>query len=229
MKKLVLFDIDGTILNVEPHLTKSIFVDTFGELFNVDISQDVPSFHGKTDLQIIHDILKLHNIKNRFSIQQLWDLIYQKFEQKLSFDKIELLPGISNLIDLIYGDNQFAIGLVTGNFRRNAYLKLSIVKLETYFHFGGFGDDSPNRAHLPIIAINQAKNMKIISENYPQENTIIIGDTFRDIQAAKSNSMKAIAVATGTATAKELSLFKPDALFDDFSNYLNVFECIKEM
>jgi len=60
MKKLVLFDIDGTILNVEPHLAKSIFVDTFGELFNVDISQDVPSFHGKTDLQIIH--CKLYTI-----------------------------------------------------------------------------------------------------------------------------------------------------------------------
>lgn len=229
MKKLVLFDIDGTILNVDSLLAKSIFVDTFGELFDIDISNDVPSFHGKTDLQIINDIVKLHNLNNKFPKQKILDLIYQKFEQRLSPNKIELLPGINDLIDLFNTDRNFGIGLVTGNFEKNAYLKLSFVGLEKYFHFGGFGDDSPDRINLPLIAIERAKIKKIINENYSQEKTIIIGDTFRDIQAAKFNNMKSVAVATGKATAKELAFYKPDLLFDDFSNYSNVFERIKEI
>lgn len=229
MKKIVLFDIDGTILYVESSLARSIFIDTFGEMFSIDISQNIPSFHGKTDLQIIADIAQLYKIDYSSSIEQIWENIFEKFEQRISKDSITILPGAAELIEEIDRADNFEMGLVTGNFRKNAYLKLSLVGLDRYFPFGGFGDDCPDRNKLPIIAIERAKQSKIIDESYSISNSVIIGDTFRDIQAAKSNSLKAVAVATGKAPSSELRHYTPDVLFEDLSDYKTVFDCLKKL
>ena len=229
MKKIVLFDIDGTILNVESSLARSIFIDTFGEMFSIDISKSIPSFHGKTDLQIIADIANLYGIDYSNEIEQIWNNIFEKFEQRISKESITILPGAAELIEEIEKADNFELGLVTGNFRKNAYLKLSLVGLDEYFPFGGFGDDCPDRNKLPLIAIERAKKSKIIDETYPISNSVIIGDTFRDIQAAKSNSLKAVAVATGKAPSSELRRYTPDVLFEDLSDYKKVFDCLNKL
>ncbi len=229
MKKIVLFDIDGTILNVESSLARSIFIDAFGEMFSMDISKSIPSFHGKTDLQIIADISNLYGIDYSNEIEQIWNNIFDKFEQRISKESITILPGAAELIEEIEKANNFELGLVTGNFRKNAYLKLSLVGLDKYFPFGGFGDDCPDRNKLPLIAIERAKKSKIIDDAYPISNSVIIGDTFRDIQAAKSNSLKAVAVATGKAPLSELSCYTPYVLFEDLSDYKKVFDCLNKL
>lgn len=229
MKKLVLFDIDGTVLNVESNIAKSIFVDTFGELFNIDISHHIPSFHGKTDLQILSDIRKYYNINHNTDLNHIWDVIYNKFRTNLNSSNIEVLPGVRELINLLAKNDKYAIGLVTGNFKKNAYLKLSLAELDNYFHFGGFGDDSENRNMLPEIALERAKRKKIINESFDNENAIIIGDTFRDIQAARHNKMKVIAVATGKASVKELSYYSPDYLLENLSDYTKVYKYIDSL
>ncbi len=229
MKKIVLFDIDGTILNVESSLARSIFIDAFGEMFSIDISQNIPSFHGKTDLQIIADIADLYSIDYSSNIEQIWENIFDKFKQRISRDSITILPGAAELIDEIAKADNFELGLVTGNFQKNAYLKLSLVGLDSYFLFGGFGDDCPDRNKLPLIAIDRAKNSKIIDENFSISNSVIIGDTFRDIQAAKSNLFKSVAVATGKASLSELQHYAPDVLFEDLSDYKKVLDCLNKL
>lgn len=229
MKKIVLFDIDGTILNVESSLARSIFIDAFGELFGIDISKNIPSFHGKTDLQIIADIANLYSIDYNNETEQIWNNIFEKFEQRITKESITILPGAFELIEEINKAENFELGLVTGNFKKNAYYKLSLVGLDEYFPFGGFGDDSSDRNKLPLIAIERAKKSKIIDETYSISNSVIIGDTFRDIQAAKSNSLKSVAVATGKAPSSELRRYTPDVLFEDLSDYKKVFDCLNKL
>jgi phosphoglycolate phosphatase-like HAD superfamily hydrolase len=121
------------------------------------------------------------------------------------------------------------MGLLTGNFKENAYLKLSTFKLEKFFPFGAFGSDNEDRNKLPEIAINRANDyMRVINHNYTRydeinvfntNNTIIIGDSPGDIECAKSNGIFSLAVSTGTFCYKELKKCNPDFIIENFSNY----------
>lgn len=226
-KKVVLFDIDGTILNVDGKVAFDIFVDVIGEVFSVDISENLPSFHGKTDLHILDDIFSQHNIPNGVEkVEQLWNRLYEEFSISLRDDNINLLPGVKKLIDAFDKNDDYLLGLVTGNFKANAYLKLKMKSLDGYFGFGAFGCDHPDRDRLPEIALKRAKSKRLVSEDFDNRNAIIIGDTFRDIQCAKRNGMPSMAVATGKSSLEELSAYEPEFAFKDLSDYENIFNTI---
>jgi len=227
-KKVVLFDIDGTILNVDGKVAYGIFVDVISEVFGVDVSESLPSFHGKTDLQILSEIFDRHHISNGSEkIQILWQKLYDKFSKKLSDENINLLPGIKEFLKLIHSRDDYLLGLVTGNFRRNAYLKLRVKELDSYFNFGTFGCDDFDRNVLPDIAISRAIESNLIPHDFDVKNSIIIGDTHRDVECARSCGMPVVAVATGKASVKDLSAASPDYLFENLSNYNEIFNTLE--
>lgn len=227
--QLVLFDIDGTILIYKKYFSKKVFTSIIKEVFDRDISlTQLPSFAGMTDLEILKDIaskINLPEIELTNMLPELWKKLLDKFKKISGPEFIELLPGIPELINSLNEDKYTHLGLLTGNFKENAYLKLSVFDLDKYFPFGAFGCESENRNTLPELAIQRANNY-INGKQFSSDNTVIIGDSPKDIECAKTNNIPVIAVATGLFSEKQLSEYSPDAVFSNFSDYDKVYETI---
>lgn len=221
MKFLVLFDIDGTILNFRPGLAKELFAVFLAELFERDIPETaIPRFAGMTDLSIIRAIAENVGMEYGEVLQRLpviWEKMLDTFSGHTNKETITLVPGARELILELAGDPDYSLALVTGNFRENAYLKLKAHRLDNYFETGAFGNDHENRNELPPIAIRRT-NEFYKSERFFPYNTIVIGDTLRDIECARHSGIPVISVSSGACSVEELSSGKPDLLVSDLTD-----------
>lgn len=198
MKKLLLFDIDGTILNLQMGVSKKIFIDTFFDIYGGVITiEQMPRFSGNTDLRILYQMADAIGFdKELIPIykEDFWNLKLERFKEYCTKDYIKLIPGIDKLLEIINKSNDFNLALVTGNSRRNAYQKLSSYSLDKYFPEGAFGCENPDRNTLPPIAIGRA-NTRNNNNEFSSINTFIIGDTLSDVIAAKTNNLKVVIIA----------------------------------
>lgn len=232
MKYLLLFDIDGTILKFKSYKSKKIFTEMMRDIFGVNVPESaMPDFAGMTDLQILKDIA--YNIGMDSSIlfsnlHDVWARISKDYKQFCHAKYIDLLPGIKELIELLQNNGEFVLGLQTGNYKENAYAKLSAYNLDKLFPFGAFGCDHENRNMLPPLAIQRA-NIYHRTNYFNNFNTIVIGDSHKDIECAKSNNLSVLAVATGSATVEELKFHNPDAVLENFSNFNQVINLIYDI
>lgn len=213
-KKLALFDIDHTLLEIgDSH--KKAFAFAFKEVLNIDIDYSNWTLHGYTDLQIIHEFMDKNNIKkDPDKIEKIIAAMIKKFEKE-NLDHSILLEGVPDILRKLNSNKDVIIGLVTGNIEQIAYTKLKHLKIDEYFILGGFGDSSAIRSDLVETAIKQAgKKFGKINKS----NVFIIGDTIHDIKAAKDAGVKVIAVATGTFSFDKLKGKKPDYIFHDLKD-----------
>lgn len=218
---LVLFDIDGTILKMKQYHSKSIFNKCFHDLFNIDVPEDkMPNFSGMTDLSILEEIalaggISIDAVLSR--TEEIWDYLIAEFKEESVLSNLVLLPEIKELIDTLNRDDRVSLGLLTGNFKANAYLKLSRFKLDSYFPIGAFGCDEADRNLLFPLAIKRAKSHW--NKLFTAGRTIIIGDSPRDIECAKENAAISVAVCTGFHTINQLQPSNPDYIFSDFEQH----------
>lgn len=219
MKILLLFDIDGTLLQFRNKYSIKIFNQGIQEFFNLEIDENkMPEFAGRTDISIIKDIFLLNNITFDFNINELkilWEYLHKKYTIYCNKNYIELLPGIDELLKFLKKRNEISLGLLTGNFKLNAFQKLKTYKLDKYFLNGSFGDDHEDRNKLFDIALSRINNY---SNNFSRNNTILIGDSLRDIECSKSNNVRIICTATGYNSKDELERYNPNIIFDDLTN-----------
>jgi len=221
MATLFLFDIDGTILTFKHYRSREIFSDMIFKLFNKRVKfENLPNFAGMTDLQILREIAEEINHpfeEIELKINEIWDNMMPEFQKHTNEEHIILMPGIIPLLDYLSGCENVSLGLCTGNFRENAYLKLSVFDLGKYFPYGAFGSDHEDRNLLPPVAVKRA-NEFVKNGIFDHKNTIIVGDAPRDIECAKVNDMACIITCTGHFSRDELAALKPDHLLDDFSD-----------
>ena len=142
----------------------------------------------KITKELVHDIL------NDF-VLELKKVLHNGFQPLV-------YPGIHDLIKNLVSRDNVKLGLVTGNVREGARLKLTRAKLNTFFAIGGFGDDSNNRNDLPPLAIQRAQHHYNIT--FHRNDVWIIGDSIHDIICAKVNGLRSLAVATGWTEYEEL-------------------------
>lgn len=224
-KILILFDIDGTLIKFKSGTAGKIFSDIMEEIFNVKIDKNnLPDFAGQTDLKILKEICEINNIS--FSsvesqIELIWEKMLSLFGKYCTPDYILLLEGVPELLDYLSQHEFITLGLLTGNFRENAYQKLKTYNLHNYFPFGAFGSDEEDRNKLPPLAIKRA-NKYFEKDQFSNKNTIIVGDAPRDITCAKANDIKVACVTTGTYDISQLERYSPDLIFKDFSDYRSV-------
>lgn len=232
MKYLILFDIDGTIQNFKTQLARDMFAEVLEDIFGKPIpAYAIPNFAGMTDLQILFDICSAINYPKADlmnHIELIWDNMYNHFKAVSTKENIILLPGIYELISAIKAEDIFCTALITGNFKRNAYLKLSAHNLAEHFAFGAFGDDHNDRNQLPLIAIKRANEL-IAKGEFSYKNTLIIGDTLRDIECAKINNIPVLSVATGSYSIDELEKHNPDILMQNLADTGEVISSIKRV
>jgi len=225
MKHLLLFDIDGTILQLRHGRSRMIFAEILKDVFGQEIDQvRLPDFAGKTDLIILREICTTFGLDYGLILEDvdtIWSKMHSVFREYCTREEIVLLPGVDTLIKDLSGRKDVQLALLTGNFRDNAYLKLDTYGLSGYFPFGAFGCEREIRNELPPIAIERA-NEHSGGKYFSSTNTIILGDSLRDIECAEVNGIKSVAVATGYNGFDELGSASPDLLFHDFSDIANV-------
>jgi phosphoglycolate phosphatase len=221
MKYLVLFDIDGTLINFKKSMSREIFAKMVKEIFQHEIPPtNLPNFAGMTDLKILKEIavkIKINYSEIEINLPKVWEKILEEFKHYCDPEYMILLPGIPELLNSLACEPDIVIGLQTGNFKQNAYRKLKVFGLEKYFAFGAFGSDHEDRKQLPLIAIARA-NKHIKQNIFSNKNTLVIGDSIRDIDCAKSNNLPVLAVATGNTDKEELIKYEPDGILDNMSD-----------
>jgi phosphoglycolate phosphatase-like HAD superfamily hydrolase len=222
--KLLLFDIDGTLLTAHgvPRKAMARVLTKRYKNFEYDHNYD---FSGRTDPEIIEHLLSYD--KRSFSqelIKEILDEFCIELEIEISNGQKPILhPGVKELIEELENIDNIYLGLVTGNVSAGAYIKLEAAGLHSSFPVGGFGDDSKIRNDLPPIARKRAESHFKKKFNLP--DIWIIGDSVYDVECAQKNDLRCLAVSTGKTPKEKLAAANPEILVDDFSDI----EKIKEI
>jgi len=226
LKKLVLFDIDGTLLRVGK-INRQSLIDALTAVYGTEGSARSHNFSGKMDSVIIYEVLKHagldeEHIEKRFDeVKRTYIELFRKQSRR---EDIELLKGVPPLLEELSRQNDVMLGLLTGNFEGSGRHKLRLPAIDHYFPFGAFADDAYDRNDLPAIAVDKA--YALTGRRFLPDEVVIIGDTEHDIRCARTIRARCVAVATGNYSARQLEAHCPDVLFEDFGNTEEVVERI---
>jgi phosphoglycolate phosphatase-like HAD superfamily hydrolase len=221
---VVLFDIDGTLLNCHDSARRS-YNATFAKLFSITNAMEDVSVHGQTDPSIIHAVATKH-LNRDFTDTEI-SIVENLYLHFLSLEladssRFDVLPGAHNLCRRLLDSEKFIIGIQTGNFERAAWCKLKRASMNMYFKFGGFGSDSSIRAELVRIAIDRGVKLYNMDRD-DIEGIYLIGDSPQDITSGKTAGIKTIAVASGSYSHPELEKGAPDFLLNELNEAINIF------
>jgi phosphoglycolate phosphatase-like HAD superfamily hydrolase len=221
-KRLLLWDIDGTLISTGAAGNRAVELATAqrftgGNLEGVEIA-------GRTDSGIAHQILtKYGEPITEENTRALLDLYLGFLARELPRSKGQVMPGVLELLQRAERRPDTILGLLTGNLRRGAQLKLEHYQLWHFFAFGAFADDHHDRNQLGAFALTRAREG---GEEFPPGQVDVIGDTGHDIACGKAFGARTIAVATGSWPREILAEYTPDFLFDDLSDVDGVIETL---
>ena len=227
MKRLIFFDIDGTLTRTQDGyipFNEAVF-KTFG--IRGDIRSVIPD--GNTDPRIVEDIFAQANLKLALEEGQ-WAEFSQNLRECYSnavrqrVTTVRALPGAAALLRRIAVTDDFISSVVTGNLETTATVKLEAAELFSYLCRGAYGSDSPHRADLPLIAKQRCEHLH--HESIPLERCVIVGDTLKDLEAARQNDMKCVLVGTGRYPVEELILSQPDRCLPDLCDTAEVIKTL---
>jgi phosphoglycolate phosphatase len=227
-RRLVLFDIDGTILLSAGAGKRAIFAALAPEVEDTAVWEGI-RFDGKTDPQIVAEMLTAAGqaAPDPERVRALCDRYAGMLERELevSGHRTRVLPGVMALLDRLEQESGVLLGLLTGNIAPGAALKLRAGRIDpTRFRVGAYGSDSAHRPELPPIAAARAE--PIFGRVPVGEEIVIIGDTPSDVTCGRPIGARAIAVATGSYQRGELVAAGAAAAFDDLSVTEAVMEAI---
>ena len=224
MDKLLLFDIDFTLIDqANCHIEafavafKEIY-DVYGSIFEID-------YFGMTDRQTIKNVM----LKKGFSVDEIeqkiepcMDAMCRYFKTVEAYTDVKTISGVPETLMKLSQDN-YLIGLVTGNLEPIAHGKLSNCNINQFFKLGGFGGISEKRSDL----VEQAKQEAFEYFGFKQSDSIFLfGDTPNDIFAGKTAGVTTVGVTTGKFTEKELFEAGADKIIDSVGNYNQLINAI---
>lgn len=216
MESVILFDIDGTLLS-SAGAGKAALEQSMASGFGVEKIVDGLKLSGRTDRAILRDLFRLHDIPfTEEGFVRMQEGYLRHLPECLKQVQGKVLPGIQAILDELAKIPQCQVGLLTGNLRKGAQIKLGHFGIHHYFDFGGFGDHHWDRDDVAREAL--AEVQKRLGNGVNKEKLWVIGDTPLDIQCARAIGAKVVAVATGWHTTGELGGFAPDALFESLEN-----------
>ncbi len=230
MDRLILFDIDGTLTRTQNGYVP--FNEAISQTFGIDgdIRTVVPD--GNTDPMIVEDIFAKANVKIELhgnDWQEFTIHLRERYRHHVQqgTTTIRALPGAAALLKALSLDEGFSPSVVTGNFEVTAAIKLEAAGLAPYLRRGAYASDSRYRPDLPAIAKERWE--KLTGRVLLPEQCIVIGDTPKDLEAARHNQMKCILVGTGRYPVEELQYWHPDGCLADLSDTGAVITMLSEI
>lgn len=210
---MYLFDIDGTLLLTGGSGSIAIN-ELFQERYQVQGAMDQIKPGGKTDEMIFRECAH-HGMQRELDDNEVADLLAAYLprlrEELARAPKFRLMPFVQECMEFV-AEVQDIVGIATGNIEGAAMAKLERARLESFFHFGGYGSDSPVRPELVATAMRRGRARA--GRDIADEEFVVVGDTLHDIHAARACGARVIAVATGSVSKEALATAQPDALFD---------------
>jgi len=203
MGTVLLFDLDGTLLNTGGAGRRAM-IGACVALHGRDDTFVNFSFAGMTDKAIArHALTHATAASDDAAIDHFLDTYVRLLEEELpKSERYEILPGVLALLERLANRPNVAVGLGTGNIKRGAYAKLSRGQLHGAFAFGGFGCDAENRVEL--LRAGATRGADQLGKSLADCRVVVIGDTPKDIAAAKGLGAPCLAVATGGFTVEDL-------------------------
>ncbi|MFO0754814.1 MAG: HAD family hydrolase [Thermodesulfovibrionales bacterium] len=214
--KVVLFDIDGTLLDSGGAGTRALNY-AFRELFSLDHAFEGIGMAGKTDLQIIRECLEKHGFPlGNGLIPRMMDAYIAHLRAEMENDRRHLKPGIREALAALNGrGGRCRLGLLTGNIEQGARIKLEPFSLNGYFPAGAFGSDDEDRNRLLPVARRRFE--ELCGREIPFGDCVVVGDTPRDVHCAKPYGAFSVGVATGPYPPEALREAGADIVFRDLS------------
>jgi phosphoglycolate phosphatase-like HAD superfamily hydrolase len=227
MKRLLLFDIDGTLLHANG-TGREMLGGSLRAVYGTAGPIDTYEFGGRTDRRMVLDLLQAEGwettaVEERLPL--LYDEMVRRGEALFVRGRLAPCPGVVALLDRLHADPDVLLGLLTGNIAPTATLKLRAAGLQPErFRVGAYGSDSVERDDLLPIAWQRAGALTGIT--YQAVDTVVIGDTPADIRCAQAGAARSVAVATGWYRRDRLAQCGPDHLLDDLSDIERVVEML---
>jgi phosphoglycolate phosphatase-like HAD superfamily hydrolase len=218
--RLVLFDIDGTLLNSHGAGRRAMEA-AMGTIFGTTGSTAY-RYDGKTDRQIVREQMRAAGHDDAWIDSRMPDLLDSYLEglrRELAAPdaRVDALAGVERLLEALLERDHCVVGLLTGNLEPGARHKLAAARIAwSQFRVGAFGSDHEVREELPAIA--QARALAQFGREYTGSAVVIIGDTPADVLCGRPVGARAIAVATGHYTVDDLALHDPAAVFPDLGD-----------
>jgi phosphoglycolate phosphatase len=217
MVKLVLFDIDGTLVR-----TGGAGIDAFRRVFATEFGVtdgfEKLKFAGRTDVALVREFFEYHKIPmtpenlERFFEHYVFllDHILQQGAPRPCRGVLEFIGALRAL------PGPPMIGLLTGNIRLGAEIKLRHCQLWDIFEMGGFADDNEDRNLIAVAA--KERGDRLLGKELRGEEIVVIGDTAHDIRCGRYIGARVLAVGTGGATLDELKSHQPDWAVEDLTH-----------
>ena len=218
--KLVLFDIDGTLLLSDGAGRRAIH-RALREVFGTTGPADY-HFDGKTDPQIVRELMRFAGHGDEridADMSRLLDRYVECLHEELAAPghKPYALPGVYELLDALEGESRVILGLLTGNLARGAQAKLASVGIDPKrFRVGAYGSDHELRPELPAIA--RERTMRDLGIDVAGDAVVVIGDTPADLTCGNALGASSIGVATGRFSTAQLAEYDPVAVFENLSD-----------
>jgi phosphoglycolate phosphatase-like HAD superfamily hydrolase len=216
MVRLVLFDIDGTLVHTG-HAGIRAFAKTFATEFNAPDGVEKINFAGRTDVNLVREFFGFHNIPpTPENFQRFFEHYVFWLDQTISQSNGRPCRGAPEFLDGFRTlPNPPMLGLLTGNIRLGAEIKLRRFGLWDVFQIGAFADDSEDRNQIAAIA--RERGSRVLGKELRGDQIVVVGDTPHDIRCAQAIGAKMLAVATGGATLHELKQYQPDWAVEDLT------------
>lgn len=213
---LVLFDIDGTLVNAHG-LGRRTIERALEEVAGRPVPAGDVSFAGRTDPAIAGDMLR----QAGFDGDLLGDTLSRGLAHYTALimaetARVDRLPGVESVLQHLESARGVALGLITGNMEVSAFAKLRMAGLERFFSFGAFGSDHSDRYALPPIALSRARN--VLGVDISADSVVVVGDTVHDVGCGRMAGMRTVAVCTGPVDRTVLESADADLLLPDLSD-----------
>jgi phosphoglycolate phosphatase-like HAD superfamily hydrolase len=217
-RRLVLFDIDGTLLSAG-----GVFRDAITTALRAAFLTEPPiagyDFSGKTDPQIVRELMRAAGLPEG-QIDQRMAAALEGYRAELAArlhpEHVRAKAGVHALVERLARDPRVTLGLLTGNLEPCARAKLEPLQLNPRFPFGAYGSDHEDRAALPALAVQRAH--AATGHRFIGKSVVIVGDSVHDVRCGRGIGVRAVAVATGRTTPDALRAEAPDALLPDFTD-----------
>ena len=216
MRRVILFDIDGTLVTGGPakDAFRSAMIDVFGTAGDIEGL----SFAGKTDPQIARELLSGVGY-GPDSIEEGFPRLWQRYTERLADGLVErpmeVLRGVPELLEALSELGDIGVALLTGNIERGAELKLGSARLTDHFALGSYGSDHEERGELPGIALERAR--EAWGSPIRPEHAVVVGDTPRDVLCGRQVGSRTLAVATGGFSVAQLQEAGADHVVEDLT------------